>query len=70
MNTTKNELVSRRALPPHVPLDLVNVCFDGGRSPDRVASRAALRELSSWALGRDWRLVEVDSTLQETDSHR
>ena len=35
-----------RALPRHLPIDLCCVCFDGGRSPDRLAALDAL-EVSS-----------------------
>ena len=62
--------LAHRCLPPGLPLDLCNVCFDAGRSPDRIAARAALRELSAWAPGRAWRLIEVDATLEDTDVHK
>jgi asparagine synthetase B (glutamine-hydrolysing) len=55
------------ALPPGVPIDLSNVCFDGGRSADRAAARAAVLELAAYAPERPWRLIEVDSSLQEVD---
>lgn len=35
------------------------VCFDGGRSPDRVAARSSLLELAAYAPDRPWRLIEV-----------
>ena len=41
-----------------------------GRSPDRRSALLALAELSSWAPDRIWRLIEVDSTLEETDAHK
>jgi asparagine synthetase B (glutamine-hydrolysing) len=62
--------LAHRSLPPDCPLELCNVCFDGGRSPDRLAARAAMRELSVWAPGRSWRLIEVDATLEDTDVHK
>jgi hypothetical protein len=34
-----------RYLPQGQPVDLSNVCFDGGRSPDRRAAISALQEL-------------------------
>ena len=62
--------LAHRSLPPGCPIDLCNVCFDAGRSPDRVSARAALRELSGWAPEREWRLIEVDATLEDTDSNK
>jgi len=59
-----------RSLPPSVPVDLCNVCFDGGRSPDRLAARSALEELCSCAPDREWRLIEVDSSLEQVDVHK
>ncbi|QDZ22640.1 asparagine synthetase domain-containing protein [Chloropicon primus] len=50
------------------PIDLINVCFVGGKSPDRLAALEGLRDLSE--SGREYRLVEVDSTLQEVDAMR
>ncbi len=62
--------LTHRSLPPGLPIDLCNVCFDAGRSPDRVAARAALQELAVWAPERPWRLIEVDATLEDTDAHK
>jgi hypothetical protein len=53
------------ALPPEVPIDLSNVCFVGGASPDRLAAHSALLELAACAPQRQWRLIEVDSSLEE-----
>lgn len=50
--------------------DLCNVCFDGGKSPDRGAARCALRELAQACPGRPWRLLEVDATLEDVDRHK
>ena len=41
-----------------------------GQSPDRRSALLALAELSSWAPDRIWRLIEFDSTLEETDAHK
>ncbi len=60
----------RRCLPEGVPIDLSNVCFDGGRSPDRLAARSALEELAAYAPSRPWRRVEVDATREEVDEPR
>lgn len=51
--------LAHRCLPPGAPIDLANVCFDAGRSPDRQAAIAALQELRQWAPQRNWRLLEV-----------
>ncbi|MEW5303034.1 MAG: hypothetical protein WDW36_005766 [Sanguina aurantia] len=60
-----------RCLPPHVPIDLANICFDGGRSPDRLQGLAGLEELSRMAgHTRSWRLIAVDSSLREVDAHK
>jgi hypothetical protein len=58
------------ALPPALPIDLVNVCFDSGASPDRLAARDALLELSDWAPQRAWRLIEADASLTDVDAAR
>ena len=40
----------------------------GGASPDRVAAVDALRELCALAPQRQWRLILVDSTLDDVDT--
>ena len=41
-----------------VPIDLANVCFDSGASPDRLAARDALAELQAYAPDRScWPLI-------------
>ena len=62
--------LAHRSLPINCQLDLCNVCFDCGRSPDRLSAQSALDELAAWAPERKWRLVEVDATLQDTYTHR
>eukprot|EP00198_Chlamydomonas_reinhardtii_P011513 XP_001700850.1 predicted protein [Chlamydomonas reinhardtii] len=62
--------LAHRALPLDFPIDLCNVCFDGGKSPDRGAARCALRELAQACPGRPWRLLEVDATLEDVDRHK
>ena len=57
-------------LPLAVPIDLSNVCFDGGRSPDRLSALSALAELARTCPGRTWRLIQVDATLDDVDRHR
>ncbi|GAQ79948.1 asparagine synthase domain-containing protein [Klebsormidium nitens] len=51
-------------------IDLINVCFDGGTSPDRLSAIAGLKELKTLFPGRRWRLIRVDSSLAEVDLHR
>jgi hypothetical protein len=67
VDSTLIAALAHRVLPPGVPIDLSNVCFDGGRSADRIAARAAMLELAATAPDRPWRLIEVDSSLQEVD---
>lgn len=52
------------------PIDLVSICFDGGRSPDRHAALDALQELQVMAPARVWRLLQVDAILEDLDTHR
>lgn len=42
IDSTLLAALAHQCLPPEVPIDLSNVCFDGGRSPDRQAARHAL----------------------------
>eukprot|EP00892_Ulva_mutabilis_P012562 jgi/Ulvmu1/9679/UM055_0017.1 len=69
VDSTVVAALAHACLPRGEPIDLVNVCFDGGASPDRVAAEDALEELRRAAPGREWRLVAVDSTLDEVDAH-
>lgn len=57
-----------RHCPPDQPIDLVTVCFDGGRSPDRVAAVDGVAELRNACPDRLWRLVCVDATLADVDA--
>ena len=41
-------------------VDLCNVCFDSGNSPDRAAALSAVQELKRTCPGRNWRLIEID----------
>jgi hypothetical protein len=68
VDSTLIAALAHRSLPPGLPIDLSTVCFDGGRSADRVAARAAVLELAAYAPDRAWRLIEVDSSLEEVDS--
>jgi asparagine synthetase B (glutamine-hydrolysing) len=62
--------LAHRCLPVTQLLDLCNVCFDEGRSPDRLAAHAAVKELAAWGPERSWRLIEVDATLEDTYLHK
>ncbi|XP_021756673.1 asparagine synthetase domain-containing protein 1-like isoform X2 [Chenopodium quinoa] len=44
-------------------IDLLNVSFNGEAAPDRITSRAGLKELERIAPLRRWRLVEIDADL-------
>lgn len=48
----------------------MSICFDGGRSPDRHAALDALQELQDMAPSRTWRLLLVDASLDDLDTHR
>eukprot|EP00879_Flechtneria_rotunda_P011431 GHRR01011941.1.p1 GENE.GHRR01011941.1~~GHRR01011941.1.p1 ORF type:complete len:860 (+),score=375.52 GHRR01011941.1:91-2670(+) len=68
VDSTLIAALAHRSLSPDVPIELSNVCFDGGTSADRLAARSALLELAAYAPNRQWRLIEVDSSLQEFDA--
>jgi asparagine synthetase B (glutamine-hydrolysing) len=70
VDSTLLAALTHEALPPGVPIDLANICFDGGKSPDRRAAQSALQELAAFAPDRPWRLVEVDATLADVDRHK
>jgi hypothetical protein len=65
VDSTLIAALAHLALPPDVPIDLSNVCFVGGASPDRLAAHSALLELAVFAPQRQWRLIEVNSSLEE-----
>eukprot|EP00898_Chlorokybus_atmophyticus_P002784 jgi/Chlat1/3506/Chrsp23S03693 len=52
-------------IPITEPIDLSNVCFFGGKSPDRQTARAGLVELQRIAPQRKWRLIEVDMDIDK-----
>lgn len=70
VDSTLIAALAHQALPADVPIDLASVCFTGGTSGDRQAALDALQELAQFAPGREWRLIEVDSSLQEVDGHK
>lgn len=45
VDSTLIAALSHQCLPPDVPIDLSNVCFNNGKSPDRLAAISALHEL-------------------------
>ena len=57
--------LAHRHVPPGRAVDLINVCFDGGRSPDRAAALDGAAELQALFPARDWRLVRVDADVEE-----
>jgi hypothetical protein len=65
VDSTLIAALAHLALPLDVPIDLSNVCFVGGASPDRLAAHSALLELAAFAPQRQWRLIEVNSSLAE-----
>mmetsp|Transcript_29082 Transcript_29082/g.86108 ORF Transcript_29082/g.86108 Transcript_29082/m.86108 type:complete len:693 (-) Transcript_29082:89-2167(-) len=70
VDSTLLAALAHRSLPEGMPIDLCNVCFDAGRSPDRLSAWSAMQELAGWAPARRWRLLEVDKTLQDADEHK
>jgi len=60
LDSTVLAALADRHVPADRPIELLNVCFDGGRSPDRATARQSVEELSRLCPGRVWRLVEVD----------
>ena len=49
VDSTLIAALAHGVLPKGAPIDLASVCFDGGRSPDRLAARDALEELHAYA---------------------
>ena len=70
IDSTVLAIMAHHSLPPCEPIDLATVCFDAGRSPDRLAALDALDELACLAPHREWRLVLVDATLADVDAQR
>ena len=57
--------LAHRHAPPGRAVDLINVCFDSGRSPDRAAALDGVAELEALFPARAWRLVRVDADVAE-----
>ena len=70
VDSTLIAALAHQSLPVDVPIDLASVCFKEGRSADRLAAQDALLELMQFAPTREWRLIQVDSSLEEVDQHR
>lgn len=70
VDSTLIAALAHQALPPGVPIDLASVCFTGGESGDRQAALDALQELADFAPAREWRLIRVNSSLEEVDAHK
>lgn len=70
VDSTLIAALAHQALPADVPIDLASVCFTGGRSGDRQAALDAVQELAHFAPAREWRLIQVDSSLEEVDKHK
>ena len=63
VDSTLLAALAHEALPPGAPIDLASVCFDSGRSPDRLAALDALAELRQLAPTRRWRLLQASAVL-------
>ena len=70
VDSTLIAALAHQALPIDVPIDLASVCFNRGKSADRLAALDALQELAAFAPAREWRLIQVDSSLEEVDEHK
>ena len=51
-------------------LDLINICFADGKSPDRIAALEGIKELQHLHPEREWRIIEVNSSLDDVDAMR
>jgi len=60
--------LAHRHVPPGRAVDLINVCFDGGSSPDRAAALDGVAELEALFPSRAFRLVRVDADVAEADA--
>lgn len=52
-------------LPPGEPIDLINVSFDGKRTPDRKSALESYKELRKVYPSRVWNLIKVDVCEEE-----
>ncbi|MCL7048435.1 hypothetical protein MKW94_003047 [Papaver nudicaule] len=57
-----------QCLDPTYDIDLLNVSFDGQSAPDRISSKAGVKELQRIAPSRRWNLVEIDHELSNLTS--
>ncbi|GAB4823023.1 hypothetical protein N2152v2_010069 [Parachlorella kessleri] len=70
LDSTLMAALAHEALLPDAPIDLASICFAGGTSPDRLAALDAVEELRAFAPSRQWRLIQVDATLDNVDALR
>ena len=60
--------IAADCLPADAAIDLVNVCFANGTSPDRITASDGIDELAAACPAREFRLVEVNATLEDVDA--
>ncbi|CAL52314.1 Rossmann-like alpha/beta/alpha sandwich fold [Ostreococcus tauri] len=60
LDSTTLATLAHRHMPFDQVIDLCNVCFHGGSSPDRLAAIEALQELRNISPGRRWRFIQVN----------
>lgn len=60
--------LAHRHVPLDQPIDLLTVCFNQGKSPDRESALDGVAELEGLHPERRWRLVRVDATLADVDA--
>lgn len=68
LDSTLLAALATRHIDPRHPIDLINVCFDAGKSPDREAALCALGELAAHDPHRSWRLVCIDQTMADVSA--
>lgn len=70
VDSTLIAALAHEAISPDEPIDLINICFGDGSSPDRIAAIDALCELQQAYPTRLWRLVGVDKKMSDVEESR
>jgi len=69
LDSTVLAAVAHRNVPLCETIDLCNVCFHSGSSPDRLAACEAFLELQKLTPGRSWRFIEVNVSEKDLLDH-
>lgn len=70
VDSTLLAALATRHVPPQEPIDLINIDFDSGSSPDRTAALASLEELTRLDPARVFRLIMVPASLSDVQLHQ